>query len=194
MNHLDRLNISPRFRTGLASLALLGAALLGNAQPLHAAGGNLSCGGRPTPFFWRLACKPNAQTAEIHALLVAVHEVTSYNGDEQTAIDHLEAWEQLWAEDATLVVNGGEPKVGRDAIIDFFAGGALFTSNLIGLTPSFRTQVAIHGNTAQVYLECIFVNESKQIVAERALSGTVRKVGGKWLFWKMANDQAQSLF
>src|SRR5690606_23204368 len=146
----------------------------GTAQPAHAGGGH-GCGLRAFSH-WHRACKPDAQVAAIHDLLVAVHEVTSYNGDEQTAIDHLEAWEQMWAADATLVVNGTNQFVGRDAIIDFFAGSAIFNNNWIGLTPSFRSEVKIHGRTAQVYLECVFVNEAKQIVAERSLSGTVRKV------------------
>ncbi len=165
----------PRFRTheyqtpslpaGLASVALISVALLANAQPLHAAGSRQSCGVRRIPFCWQLACRPNAQSADFHALLTAVHEVTSYNGDEQTAITNL---------------------VGRDAIIAFFASSATFNKNWVGLTPSFRTQVEMHGNTAEVYLECDFVDETKQIVSERALHGTVRTVGGHWLFWKCA--------
>ncbi len=191
MKHLDHMNTKRRrFHAGLASLVLLGGALLGSAQPAHAAG----CGARRIPFcFHRIYTSP-ADLVAIEDLLVLVHEVTSYNGDEQTATDHLEAWEQAWAEDATLVVNGTNNFVGRDAIITFFAGSSLFNSNLVGLTPSFRTQVQLHGNTAEVYLECIFLNETKTVVAERALHGMVRKVRGNWLFWKMANDPAQPLF
>jgi hypothetical protein len=126
--------------------------------------------------------------------LVAVHEVTSYNGNEQTAIEHLAAWEAVWAEDATLAVNGGAPILGRDAIMAFFAGGALFNNNWVGLSPSFRSEISVEGNTAEVYLECIFLDETKTVRAERALWGTVRKSGGKWLFWKMSNTGAASLF
>jgi hypothetical protein len=136
----------------------------------------------------------NTQTAEIHLLLTAVHQLTSYNGDAATREAHLATWTQLWAEDSTLSVNGGAPIEGRDAVIEFFANGALFNNNLVGLTPSFRKEIAIHGNTAEVYIECIFFNEQLQLAAARSLSGTIRKVNGEWRFWRMNNDPAQPLF
>ena len=134
------------------------------------------------------------QMEEIHLLLTAVHEVTSYNGDAGTRSQHLAAWEQLWAEDATFVINGTTTFTGRNAIMNFFAGAPFFNNRWIGLTPSFRTEIAIHGHTAEVYLECIFLNESKTVVAERALSGALKKVDGNWLFWHMKNDPAMPLF
>ena len=166
-----------RFRSAIAGLALLGFAQLGIVQQAHAAANPVS-----------------VQTAEVHALLTSVHELTSYNGDEQTAIEHLAAWEQLWAEDSTFSVNGGAPIEGRDAIMAFFAGAGFFNFSWIGLTPSFRAEVAIHGETAEVYLECIFLDEAKAVKAERSLSGTIRKSGGKWLFWRMFTDPAEPLF
>lgn len=167
------LNIFRRFGAGLAGLALIGFAPLASAQPTRIA---------------------NTQTAELEALLTAVHELTSYNGNLQTAADHLVAWEQLWAEDATLAVNGGSPIVGRGAIMNSFMNGPLFNNNWVGLTPSFRTKVTIHGDTAEVYLECIFLDATLAVKAQRSLWGTVRKIDGKWLFWRMANDPAQPLF
>lgn len=166
------------FRTCVASLVLIASAALGNAQNAQAATDS----------------HVNTQTAELEALLTAVHDVTSYNGNPQTAIDHLATWYELWAEDATLVVNGGAPKVGRDAIIAFFAANPLFTSSFVGLTPSFRTKISIHGDTAEVYLECIFLTPALTVGPQRSLSGTVRKIDGKWLFWRMANNPAQPLF
>ncbi|MEO6005014.1 MAG: hypothetical protein ABIZ04_01195 [Opitutus sp.] len=169
------LNAIRRLRAGLVLLAF---AALGTAQNAHAAN----------------ASHVNTQTAELEALLTAVHDVTSYNGNPQTAIDHLATWYELWAEDATLVVNGGAPKVGRDAIIAFFAANPLFKVNYVGLTPSFRTKISVHGDTAEVYLECIFLTEALTVGPQRALSGTAKKVDGKWLFWRMANNPAQPLF
>ena len=84
--------------------------------------------------------------------------------------------------------------VDRHAIMTFFAGAPFFTQNWVGLSPSFRTEVDIHGDTAEVYIECIFLNESKAIVAERSLSGTIRKINGNWRFWRMFNNPAQPLF
>jgi hypothetical protein len=167
-----------RFAASLASLALIAFASLGNAQTAHAAA----------------ASHVNTQTAELEALLIAVHDVTSYNGNPQTAINHLATWYELWAEDATLVVNGGTPIVGREAIITFFAANPLFNANFVGLTPSFRTKISVHGDTAEVYLECIFLTPALTVGPQRSLSGTARKVGGKWVFWRMYNDPAQPLF
>src|SRR3954453_2387444 len=44
----------------------------------------------------------NTQTAEILALLSAVHELTSHNGDPVIKAAHFAAWKELWAEDATF--------------------------------------------------------------------------------------------
>jgi hypothetical protein len=166
-----------RCRSSLAALTLIAFAALGNAQNAQAAANPIT-----------------TQTAEVHALLTAVHELTSYNGNDQTAIDHLASWQQLWAEDATFIVNGTASFVGRNAIMAFFAGSAFFNNDWIGLTPSFRTKVEIHGDTAEVYLECIFLNSSDVVMAKRSFSGTVRKSGGKWLFWRMASNPALPLF
>lgn len=136
----------------------------------------------------------NTQTTEVLLLLTAVHEVTSYNGNANTRSQHLAAWAHLWAEDATFVINNTTTFTGRDAIMSFFASAPFFNNNWVGLTPSFRTEVAIHGDTAEVYLECIFLNEAKTVVAERALSGTLKKVNGNWLFWHIKNDPAIPLF
>jgi hypothetical protein len=179
MKHVMLMNPIGRFRASLAGLAMIAFVAFGNAQA-------------------NAADPVNTQTAEIHDLLVAVHELTSYNGSVETAAEHLVAWEQLWTEDATLLVNPGLAseayKVGREAVINFFMASAIFNNDWIGLTPSFRTKVAIHGDTAQVYLECIFLDATGAIKAQRALHGTVRKSGGKWLFWKMVNEAAKPLF
>lgn len=172
------LNSVRRFRAGLAGLALIAFAALGSAQNARA----------------ETASHVNTQTAELEALLTAVHDLTSYNGNEQTAVSHLASWYELWAEDATLVVNGGTPIVGRDAIIKFFSGNPLFKTSFVGLTPSFRTKISVHGDTAEVYLECIFLTPALTVGPQRSLSGTARKVDGKWLFWRMANNPAQPLF
>ena len=167
-----------RFIMTSAALALLAFTAAGAVRSTHADEGN----------------RLNAQTAEIHLLLTAVHEVTSYNGNADTRSQHLAAWAQLWAEDATFTINNAVTYTGRDAIMTFFAGAGFFNNNWVGLSPTFRTEIAIHGDTAEINLECIFLNESKAIVLARALSGTVRKVDGQWLFWRMNNDPAAPLF
>jgi hypothetical protein len=172
------------FRAGLSGIALVAFVSLGGAQNAQAEG----------------ASHVNTQTAEVETLLTAVHDVTSYNGNPQTAIDHLATWYELWAEDATLDVYATDDhtltthKEGREAVIAFFAANPLFKANFVGLTPSFRTKISVHGDTADVYLECIFLTPALTDGPQRSLSGTARKVDGKWLFWRMANKPAQPLF
>lgn len=137
----------------------------------------------------------STQTAEIHVLLTAVHGLTSYNGDPAVSAHHLAEWSQLWAEDATILVNGTALYEGKNAIFTgFFANAPFFHNNWIGLTPSFRKQIDIHGNTAEVYLECIFLDESETVVAKSSLSGTIKKVNGQWMFWHMNANPAAPLF
>lgn len=136
----------------------------------------------------------NTQAAEVLLLLSAVHEITSYNGNADTRSQHLAAWALLWAEDATFVINNTVTITGRDAIMAFFAGAPFFNNNWVGLTPSFRTEIDIHGNTAAVYLECIYLDQSKIVVSERSLSGVLKKVNGNWRFWHMRTDPAMALF
>ena len=138
------------------------------------------------------------QTVEILALLSAVHELTSYNGDAEVRSQHLAAWEPLWAEDATFTIrnpNANDVRFeGRDNIMNFFRGAAFFNRSWIGLSPSFRTQVVPNGNTAEVYIECIFLDQNKTVTIERSLNGTVKKIRGQWRFWHMNNDPAAPLF
>jgi hypothetical protein len=141
------------------------------------------------------ACHENTQTAEIDVLLTAVHELTSYNGDPAVSAQHLATWSELWADDATFLVNGTTLYEGKEAIFTgFFANAPFFHNNWIGLTPSFRKQIDIHGPTAEVYMECIWLNESETVVAKRSLHGTIKKVHGKWMFWHMNTDPAAPLF
>lgn len=135
------------------------------------------------------------QTAEIDVLLTAVHELTSYNGDPAVTAQHLATWSELWADDATFLVNGTTLYEGKEAIFTgFFANAPFFHNNWIGLTPSFRKQIEIHGRTAEIYMECIWLNESETVLAKRSLSGTVRKIRGQWRFWRMNTDPAMPLF
>ncbi|MFN0128152.1 MAG: hypothetical protein ACKV19_15860 [Verrucomicrobiales bacterium] len=136
----------------------------------------------------------NTQTAEILLVLRGFHEFVSHNGDANAAAEHLADMAGIWAQDTTFVVNGSTTFTGRDAILTFFANSPFFNNNWISLSPTFRTEVEIHGNTAEIYLECIFVNQADTVAAKRALSGTLKKVRGKWLFWDMETNPSSPLF
>jgi hypothetical protein len=181
MNHVTLINHGRCFRASLVALALIAFASIGHAQNANA----------------NAATFASKQHAEIQALLTAAAELTSYNTlGSETMIEHLVAWEQLWAEDAILVVNptAETPIVreGREVIANFFTFTPVFRNNWICLTRSFRNTVEIHGNTAEVYLECLYMDQTMKVVFPRAFRGTVRKVGGKWLFWRMVSEDASA--
>ena len=132
----------------------------------------------------RAAASPeNTQLAEIHLLQAAFHETVSHNGDSTTKTQHLDALAQLWADDATLTV-GTVTYTGKDAILAFWSNGAPLNNNWVSLAPTFRTEVDIHGDIAEIYFECYFVNAAGNIVLSRSISGTLKKVDGSWLFWR----------
>jgi hypothetical protein len=183
MKHITLINPVRCLRRGLAALALSAFASLGYAQNANSSAETFA----------------SNQTAEIQALLTAAAELTSYNTfGSETMIDHLVEWEQLWAEDATLLVNPGPNAIhvppGREAIARFFTFTPVFRNNWVCLTRSFRNTVEIHGTTAEVYLECLYVDPTMKVVFPRAFKGTVRKIGGKWLFWRMVSEAAEPLF
>ena len=175
---MKRFNLNNLTRSWVATLAVVGLTALTPVRNATAFEAN----------------RANKQTTEILALLSAVHELTSYNGDAAVRAEHLAAWEQLWAEDATFTVNGATVFTGRDEIMGFFRNAPFFLNSWVGLSPSFRTEVQISGNTAEVYLECIFLDQTKTVRAERSLHGTIRKIKGEWRFWHMNNDPAIPLF
>jgi hypothetical protein len=132
----------------------------------------------------------NTQVARLHELQEAFHQAASYNGDPQDAADHLELLSTLWAPDATLTV-GANTISGHDAIIAFFSNAAPYHHEWVSLAPSFRTRLEPHGDTADVYFECIYVDPATgKIVATPSLSGTAKKVQGNWMFWHMQAGQA----
>ncbi len=132
----------------------------------------------------RAAVSPeNTQLAEILLLQAAFHETVSYNGDPEIRAQHLAELAQLWADDATLTAFG-VTYTGKDAIMAFFSGSGPLNNNWASLAPSFRTEVEIHGDTAEYYFECYFVNAAGSIVVARSSGGTLIRVDGTWLFWQ----------
>jgi ketosteroid isomerase-like protein len=110
----------------------------------------------------------------------------------------------LWAENAALVLKiNGQTYSGADEIRSFFQGSGSFIHHRFSLVPSYKTVIRVHGNTAFLDFECHDVGEFatggfddptvKTIAGSTYLAGTLRKVGGSWLFWQMTGGSSSPL-
>lgn len=120
----------------------------------------------------------NAQLAAIHELQSAFHGALR-NADSEAILS-------LWTEDATLQV-GPNSATGPVAIAGFFESSPPFVNGWAALAPTYKTQVEIHGNRAEYGFECVYVEESSnltgnEVMAHLNATGTMRKVGNRWLF------------
>ena len=123
-----------------------------------------------------------AQLFELNELEKAFHHAGSYGGDINEEMT-------LWADDATLtIVSTGTVFRGKDAIRAFWTGAGPFTHYWVGLTPAFKFTADIHGHTAELSFQCVYVNPAVTpavVTGDAILAGTVKKVHGKWLLWHM---------
>lgn len=104
----------------------------------------------------------------------------------------------LWAEDATLIVQGdaNSPYSGSDKLRAFWQGSGSFTHRRLSLVPSFKTQISVghNGDRAWLYFECHDVGDydlpTRSIAADLFLAGIVRNVRGSWVFANMTAGKA----
>jgi hypothetical protein len=110
----------------------------------------------------------------------------------------------LWADDATFTnKTTGRTYSGVDQIRSFWQGSGSFTHHRFSLVPSYKTTIEVHGDQAFLYFECHDVGEFstgtfddpsvKTIVNDTFLSGSLRDVGGSWLFWQMTAGSSSPL-
>jgi ketosteroid isomerase-like protein len=136
------------------------------------------------------------QVAEIYQLQAAFHRA-------KTTQD-LDLMMSLWAEDATFDNRStGQTYVGSAEIRSFWQGSGSFTNHRFSLVPSYKTTIEVHGNQAFLYFECHDVGNFpsgafgdpsvKTIVNDTFLAGTLRNVGGSWLFWNMTAGPSSPL-
>lgn len=120
----------------------------------------------------------NAQRGAIDAVLSAFHG--ALNASDYDAI------RSIFTEDASLAALG-QTATGPTEIADFFATSPPFVNGWAALAPTYNTRVEIHGNTATYGFECVYVPDTgnlagQAVVAHLNASGTLRKVGDRWLF------------
>jgi SnoaL-like domain len=125
----------------------------------------------------------SVQVAEIYQLQAAFHRA-------KTTQD-LDLMMSLWAPDGTLNIQGDShsPYTGTGALRAFWQNSGSFTHRRFSLVPSFKTQINLHGNQAQLYFECHDIGDydlaSRFIASDTFLAGTVRNLGGNWVFSDM---------
>ena len=162
-------------RRGLLRRGVGGAALLG-------------LGAFAVPGLARADGSGNVQVAEIYELQAAFHRA-------KTTQD-LDLMMSLWANHATFVNQStGITYVGADQIRAFWQGSGSFTHHRFSLVPSYKTTIEVHGEKAFLYFECHDIGDFpsgafgdpnvRTIANDTFLAGTLRKVGGSWLFWDM---------
>jgi ketosteroid isomerase-like protein len=139
------------------------------------------------------------QIGEIYELQAAFHRA-------KTTQD-LDLMMSLWADDATFVnKSNGNTYVGSDAIRSFWQGSGSFTNHRFSLVPSFKTTIEVKGNEAFLYFECHDIGNftfttgkfeddptEKTIINDTYLAGTLRNIGGRWLFWQMTAGSSSPL-
>jgi hypothetical protein len=122
------------------------------------------------------------QTAELLQLLADFHGALSYGGN-------LSAMASLWTEDGSFTLNGVS-YVGKDAVLSFFATSPYFTHNWVSLAPEYKTQITIHGNTADFSTQCVGVDLTTTPFVVRGViqvNGTAVLQNGQWLYKSMNN-------
>jgi hypothetical protein len=133
----------------------------------------------------------STQVAKIYQLQAAFHRA-------KTTQD-LDLMLSLWAADGTLNIQGdpNSPYVGLQRLKAFWQSSGSFTHRRFSLVPSFKIQIAVHGDEAWLYFECHDIGDfdlsTRFIAADLFLAGTVRKVGGSWLFWNMTGGSSAPL-
>jgi len=105
----------------------------------------------------------------------------------------------LWDPNAILTIQGdpSSPYIGFERLQSFFLNSGSFTNHRFSLVPSFKIQINVMGDNAWLYFECHdvgnFDTDSRYIAADAFLAGTIRRVGGRWLFWNMTAGSARPL-
>lgn len=133
----------------------------------------------------------SVQTGEIYELQAAFHRA-------KTTQD-IDLMMSLWDPNGTLTVQGS-PDVtyaGYDQIKAFWLSSGSFVNHRFSLVPSFKTQINIHGDDASLYFECHDVGNFDQptrfIASDTFLAGTLRNMGGHWVFSSMTAGKAAPL-
>ena len=143
------------------------------------------------PVMAQVSGPATAGVAQIYQLQAAFHRA-------KTAQD-IELMMSLWDPNATLKVQGDpkSPYVGTEQLREFWLNSGSFKNRRFSLVPSYKTRIAVRGNEASLYFECHDVADydqpTRNISNDTFLAGTLRNVGGKWVFYDMSAGSATPL-
>jgi hypothetical protein len=133
----------------------------------------------------------SAHVGEIYQLQAAFHRA-------KTTQD-INLMMSLWDTDGILNNLGdpNSPYEGFDRLNAFWQRSGSFTHRRFSLVPSFKIQIDVFGHQAWLYFECHDVGDfdlpTRVIASDTFLAGTIRRDGGKWLFWNMTAGKAAPL-
>jgi hypothetical protein len=132
-----------------------------------------------------------ADVAKIYQLQAAFHRA-------KTAQD-IELMMSLWDSNATLQVQGDpqSPYIGMERLRGYWLTSGSFKNRRFSLVPSFKTRITVRDSEAALYFECHDVADydqpTRNIINDTFLAGTLRNVGGKWVFYDMSAGPATPL-
>jgi ketosteroid isomerase-like protein len=132
----------------------------------------------------RSAKASSSQLGEIYQLQANFHLAKSHQD--------IELMVSLWTEDCTFTF-AGTTYNGRDAVRTFFLGSGSWLHKRLSLVPSFKDQIAVHGDSAYLYFEChdiaLDTNDPGgplgSLVTHLYNAGTLRRRAGNWQFQEM---------
>ena len=164
-------------------LTIAGIGMLAMATACFVAPAHAGPGGQPAA-----EAADNTQVAELDQLAADFHGALSYGGN-------ITAMMSLWADNSSITLNG-TPHVGKAAVQAFFQSSGYFLNNWVSLAPEYKTQITIHGNTAEISTQCVAVDLSVSPMLVKSViqvSATCEKIKGKWLFTSMNNTSPAPL-
>ncbi len=134
---------------------------------------------------------PTADVAGVYELQAAFHKA-------KTAQD-IDLMMSLWDPAGKLTVQGDpkSPYLGAERVREFWANSGSFKNRRFSLVPSYKTRIELHGDQGTLYFECHDVADydkpTRNIVNDTFLSGTVRKMGDRWVFADMSAGPSNPL-
>jgi hypothetical protein len=129
-----------------------------------------------------------AEVAELDQLAADFHGALSYGGN-------ITAMMSLWADNSSITLNG-TPHVGKAAVQAFFQGNGYFLNNWVSLAPEYKTQITIHGNTAEISTQCVAIDLNASPMAVKSViqvNATCERIKGQWFFTSMDNTSPAPL-
>ncbi len=143
------------------------------------------------PVLAQVSAPATGDVAQIYQLQAAFHQA-------KTAQD-IELMMSLWDPGGTLKVHGDpkSPYVGAEQMRAFWLGSGSFKNRRFSLVPSYKTRIAIRSHEADLYFECHDVSDydspARNIINDTYLTGTLRNIGGKWVFHDMSAGPSSPL-